>query len=200
VRSRIPPRLARRIDRLARAGHRFHRFAHHPLCGRYEGEVVRVGRRGRVCLGCLTAGTGLAAGAALGLAVALPVAVPALAGGLGVGLAGASLWAPRRARRRRWMKLLTRALPGLALALCTGAGIRLAATGALLPGLLLALGGGAVIAGVVLAYRRRTPDRTPCATCPEANRPGPCSGMLPIVRRERAIQRLVGRWLDDAGV
>ncbi len=159
-----------------------------------------MGRRGRVCLGCLMAGSGLALGAAAGLAVALPLTVPVAAGGIGAGLAGASLLVPRRTRRRRAAKLLTRALPGAALALATAAGIRLCVTGHLAAGLALALAGAAVIAAVVLAYRRRPPDRSPCATCPEAALPGPCSGMVPLVRRERAIQRVTGRWLKDAGL
>ena len=39
--TRIPPQLARRLDRLSVAAHRFHRWAHHPLCTEYEGEVLR---------------------------------------------------------------------------------------------------------------------------------------------------------------
>ena len=40
-RAATPKALRRKIDRLSRAAHRFHRFAHHPLCERYAGEVIR---------------------------------------------------------------------------------------------------------------------------------------------------------------
>jgi len=50
----------------------------------------------------------------------------------------------------------------------------------------------------VRAYRRRGPDRAPCAACPEAAGPGPCSGLAPVVRRERAFQRLAGAWIRGA--
>ncbi len=39
--SRIPPAVARRVDRLALRAHAFHRWAHHPLCAWYAAEVIR---------------------------------------------------------------------------------------------------------------------------------------------------------------
>ena len=81
--SRIPPELARRVDRLARRAHAFHRWAHHPLCSWYAGDVIRLGRRVRVCLGCTLTGAGAITGIALGLAVpALPGPALLLAGGI----------------------------------------------------------------------------------------------------------------------
>jgi hypothetical protein len=41
--SRVPESAARDLDRLAKRAHRFHRFAHHPLCAAYAGETLRVG-------------------------------------------------------------------------------------------------------------------------------------------------------------
>ena len=172
MKSRVPRPLARRIDRLAARAHRFHRYAHHPLCGRYAAEVIRVGKL-RVCRGCSYATVGGLAGGALGLAiggfgtVALAVATALLAMSLVV----------------RPPKLVTRFVPALAAAYALGAGplaIRIAAL--------------AIIGGLRVHYGRRGPNRSPCATCPERELE-PCSGLHPIVMRERAFQRLSGRWL-----
>src|SRR5947207_14201496 len=80
-RRRVPPALARRIDRLATRAHRFHRFAHHPLCDEYAGEVIRVGRHMRLCRGCTFAIAGGLAGGVVGLLarslVAAAVSAPA---------------------------------------------------------------------------------------------------------------------------
>jgi hypothetical protein len=46
------------------------------------------------------------------------------------------------------------------------------------------------------AYRVRGPDRTPCERCPERTR-AVCSGFAPIVRRERAVQRVARAWLTE---
>jgi hypothetical protein len=180
----ISPSLARRIDRLSRDAHAFHRFAHHPLCGAYTGELVGFGRRARVCKGCLYAGTGLLSGAIIGfIARPLPVWI------LFVALAGGALAALSLAVRLP--KVLTRfaagALGGAAL---VGA-CRLGAWGTVL-GAGLTSAAGTVIA----AYRVRGPDRSPCASCPERLAKQPCSGFRPIVMRERAFRRVAQRWLD----
>src|SRR5579859_1379561 len=62
----IPVSLARRIDRLAWFAHAFHRFAHHPLCDRYQEELIPLGRRTRVCRGCSLALLGVLVGAGAG--------------------------------------------------------------------------------------------------------------------------------------
>ncbi len=52
-------------------------------------------------------------------------------------------------------------------------------------------------AGLAL-YRKRQPNRTPCVTCPERLHSTPCSGVRPIVRRERAFRRVAQRLIDRA--
>ena len=167
----IPQGTARAIDRLARGAHAFHRFAHHPLCGEYAGEVLAIGRRARICLGCALAALGAACGAILGASIDVPVPVAIGALLLGPLLASAS---PRAAG-----KIASRFLPSILVALAMTAGPA------------LALGGILTAAGFAARYRRRGPDRTPCATCPEREASVPCRGYAPIVRRERAFSRLV---------
>lgn len=176
MRAPRPPRaVLRRIDRLSRAAHRFHRFAHHPLCAAYEGEVYRLGPRARVCRGCTLALVGGAAGLGAGLA-----ARPSLLLGLGALAAGLLLLPLRHGDKWR-----SRFAPALA----TGFG---AASG------VIPLAAAALIVFMVLrGYRRRGPDRTPCLTCAERSAQ-PCSGVSPIVRRERAFQRRASA-LWDAG-
>jgi hypothetical protein len=170
--------VARRIDRLARRAHAFHRFAHHPLCGEYEDELLRLGRRTRVCRGCALTAAGGVTGLALGCWVSpsMLLAVAAL-------VVGASAFAA--SLRRRAPKSVTRLVPALAFG--------------------FALAGGAVTAGLVVvagallvgAYRHRGPDRTPCSTCPERLGEVPCRGWREIVTAERAFRRLSGRWLEE---
>lgn len=191
--SRLPPGLARRIDRLARRAHAFHRFAHHPLCAAYRGEVVALGRRGRVCLGCALLGTGAALGLLAGLASPRPSP-----GGLGLGAAALLLLAVGAARPGRGgpgRKLRTRLVPGALAAALAVVGLR--ASGP--PGWLAALFAIAAFGAALLAYRRRGPDRSACATCPERPAGPACSGFAPVVRRERAFARLAGRWIAAAG-
>jgi hypothetical protein len=202
--SRLPPPLARRVDRLARRAHAFHRWAHHPLCARYAPDVVRLGRRTRVCRGCASALAGALLGLAAGLAAGLLAAPlePRLllaAAALLVAAVPAAIPRTPRARpggaaRRRPAKLLTRLAPTavagglLGQALAAPAPLR---TGA-------AALGGAAVAWALLRYRRRGPDRSACAGCPEGP-PGPrCAGLAPIVRRERALSRLAGQWIAAA--
>ncbi|MGC4001002.1 MAG: hypothetical protein QM767_27495 [Anaeromyxobacter sp.] len=146
--SRLPRPLARRLDRLARRAHAFHRWAHHPLCDRYAGEVFRAGRRTRLCRGCTLAATGGAAGLALGAllppapgalllaaAVALLVLAPLAVRGRAPGPTGEH--APVRPERSRGdaaaeskgesgkpPKLLIRFLPTLAAGALLGQALR----------------------------------------------------------------------------
>lgn len=186
--SRLEPALARRIDRLARRAHAFHRFAHHPLCGPYGGEIVRVGRRARVCRGCALAGVGAAVGLALG------AVMPPMEGRLLVALAFTSLgalgWATLPVRSGG--KVLSRLLP------LTLAGLTLAGGGraANLWGAMAVLSTCLALALATLRYRRRGANRLACDSCPvRAQRPA-CPGALRILRREQAFQRLASRWMD----
>jgi len=175
----VPRTQSRAIDRLARGAHAFHRFAHHPLCGEYEGEVVRIGRRIRVCRGCSFAALGGLIGLFLGAIVGMPLpfAVVLLAA------AGALVAAVPRTRS----KLPSRFLPSVFAAAAAGSGARAADV----PGALVALAALGVVAVAVLRYRRRGPDRRPCVNCPERDRPVACRGYARIVRRERAFRRVV---------
>ena len=104
---------------------------------------------------------------------------------------------PRRGRGRtadlggRASKLVTRSLPA-----ASAAGLAvLGARAASVAGLTVAAGALALVAGGALAYRRRGPDRSPCVTCPERERPQVCSGLAPLARREKAFSRLAARLL-----
>jgi hypothetical protein len=189
--SRIPPAVARRLDRLARQAHRFHRFAHHPLCEAYAGEVLRLPRRTVVCRGCALAAAGAVAGAATGfwLAPRVPLAALAILASLAVASAVVSA-RPRGGRARS--KLLARAVPAALVALTAGHALRAPDTASLLAAV-AALSAGAL---ATLAYRRRGPDRGPCTTCPERTHPATCSGYRRIVRRERAFARVAARLLS----
>lgn len=182
IRPRPTPGQARRIDRLSRAAHRFHRHAHHPLCDRYGGEVLRVGWRGRrvyLCRGCSFAVIGGLLGGAAGL-IAADVSRVAL-------IAGTLLMIPTIASKRRVPKLISRLVPAALFALSLISSVRahrwIVAALAVL-----------VVAGLRWLYGKRGGDRTPCVTCPERDA-SPCSGFVQIVRRERAFQRLARRWL-----
>jgi hypothetical protein len=182
----LPIPTARFVDRLARRAHAFHRFAHHPLCERYASELIPLGRRTRICRGCASAALGTLAGA-VGAVVTRPSSGALfIFGALGVAVLLGSL-------ALRLPKSLGRGL-GTALASCAGVGGLLASERAaqVFAATLIAFG-----AGFLWLYRRRGPNRTPCRTCPErfAN---PCSGLLPIVQRERAFRRLAQRYIDAA--
>ena len=183
---RTPPALRRSLDRLSRRAHAFHRFAHHPLCAEYAGERIQIGRI-RICRGCALLGAGLAAGAAVGLLLpaGLPAAGLALATGLGSGLLSFRLRGP---------KLLGRALPGALLAFAALQGLRLGPAG-----WALAMATASAFALAVSRYRRRGPHRGPCETCPDRERRPACRGFAPILRRERALQRLAGRLIAGSG-
>lgn len=200
----LPRPLVRRLDRLARRAHLFHRYAHHPLCAAYAPETVRIGRRTRLCRGCAGAALGAAAGVAG--AFALPVLPgPALLGG--AALLVPALFAAVRPRREGGApalpagdaapgaptggKLLRRGAPACAAAALAVSGL-LATSPAGLAAAALAL---AATAWAVHAYRRRGPDRRRCAACPERVLPRTCSGFAPIARREAAFARVAGRLL-----
>lgn len=177
---RTPPALRRKLDRLARRAHAFHRFAHHPLCEEYAPERIRLGRV-HVCRGCALLGAGLAIGLAAGaLAPGSPMAAGlALAAALASGLAAFTVRLP---------KSLGRALPGAGLGFAFAEGLRLGPTG-----WALSAGAVALFGAVFLFYRRRGPHRGPCETCPDRDRRPACRGFAPILRRERALQRKAGR-------
>jgi hypothetical protein len=197
----IPHPLGKKLDRLSRRAHRFHRFAHHPLCAAYAEELVPLGRKTRVCRGCALALGGAALGGLLGLSgadgaeisvsglglLALVVALLAAFGLL------AWLFARVHPAGSRPGKLVTRGLPLFGLCFAGTTGLRLGG----LAGLgLLALCVAA--AGLAYAwYRRRGPNRSPCAVCPERSALAVCSGFAPIVRRERAFARLARRLLSQ---
>jgi hypothetical protein len=172
---RIPPPLALRIDRLAWRAHAFHRFAHHPLCAVYRGEVVRVGKRFRLCKGCTFLAVGLVAGVVGGAFTRLPVWWGVRVLLLALMLAAASLWL-------RLPKILGRLIPGAGLGLALWAGWQCALASLL------------VVALVSALYRRRGVDRSLCETCHE-RLCSPCSGFASIVRRERAFRRRANCWL-----
>jgi len=187
---RVAPAAARRIDRLSSRAHRFHRFAHHPLCSEYASEVLRIGRRGRVCKGCAFALVGSLLGVSGGALLNVPpVATVALALGA-VALGARGLVASPGGRLG---KIASRLLPlfGMTLvsvgALRTHSPLNLAAAVAAL----------CALAVLYFGYRRRGPARGPCAACPERSAPWPCRGLVEIVRRERAFRRLAGRLIGD---
>jgi len=192
--SLVPRHLARRVDRLARRAHDFHRFAHHPLCSPYSGEVLRLGRRTRVCLGCVLATVGAALGSGLGLFL------PALPGPVLFSLGLALLLlvplalrrpSPRPGLAAPFSKLVTRFLPTLVAGAIVFQSLRAPSPGR------LAAGGEAAAAVFLgaLVYRRRGPDRSPCVGCPKGPPRLDCPGFSPVARRERAFSRLAGRWI-----
>lgn len=167
--------LARRIDRLSRRAHAFHRHAHHPLCEPYRDEVIRIGKRTRLCKGCTHAAVGLFAGTVAGIALAPKPLWGALAIALALGLGAMSL-------RRRLPKMLGRLVPGAGLALALWSGMPVAPFAVL------------ILAALVFFYRRRGVERRRCEVCHERRR-NPCSGFALVFRRERAFQRRANSWL-----
>jgi hypothetical protein len=196
---RPSPALVRRIDRLAKRAHAFHRFAHHPLCDNYAGELIALRGRSRVCRGCASAWVG----GVIGVSSALALRLPALALGSSCAvvlcallLAQATPWPAGKARPA---KLWTRAVPAFLLGASVATCLRTASLGhiCVAAGLLF-------LSRIVLArYRLRGPDRSPCSVCPERHKPAPCSGFRSIVRAERAFvrrsERLLYAAIDDAG-
>jgi len=185
----LPQRTVRAVDRLAQRAHAFHRFAHHPLCARYAGELIPLGRRARLCRGCACSALGLVTGllAAVCWQASFSVLLGVSALGLGVLLSSLALRLP---------KWLGRASAVACLGFVGLEGL-LAKHG---PPLFLAFGIVATSLAFVALYRKRGPNRGPCRTCPERLLSKPCSGLRPIVRRERAFRRLAQRWLDAAAL
>ncbi len=175
MRLSLPPSLATRIDRLSLRAHRFHRFAHHPLCLRYSGEVFSIGRRTRICRGCALVVVGLVVGLATGI-----LAPTSSVRGFGSVLLGAGLIFS--SRWIRLSKVASRFLPALLFGVALPSNF-IAAAATILAATAFAVG-----------YRAVGPNRMPCQACPEREL-AVCSGFKQIVRRERAFQRLVGRWL-----
>ena len=186
-RSRIDRATARTIDRLARRAHRFHRFAHHPLCARYAGEVIRFGRV-RVCRGCAFALVGGLAGGLAGLAIGGTPLVAAIALAAGTVLVAASLVV-------RPPKVVGRLVSAAFAALAITCGV-LALDVA---GIAVAVAALAIVVLLRVLYGRRGPDRTPCTTCPERTH-DPCSGYAPIVSRERAFQRVANQAIRRSAI
>jgi hypothetical protein len=184
----IAPDIARRIDRLARRAHAFHRFAHHPLCDRYSGELIAIGSRTRVCRGCTCAISGTLLGASLGAFVQFPVsaAVAFAALSTSIPILAQRFDSDRAAMGRpRLGKLWTRTVPLGALALAFAAGLRAQNTAGAVAAVSIALS----LFALLRVYRATGPDRSPCASCPERGSSVPCSGFRDIVRAERAFVR-----------
>ncbi len=181
---KVTAAAARRIDRLSVRAHRFHRFAHHPLCERYAGEVVRIGRV-RLCRGCTFAIAGGVIGGGAGLAVGGSVITGVAACALAIATLRATLY-----RRARIPKLVTRFVPAALFSLAITCG----ALATSLAGSAVAAFAAAAVIGLRVLYGRRGADRSPCTSCPERQL-SPCSGFAPIVLRERAFQRVAARYL-----
>lgn len=146
----------------------------------YAGERIRIGRV-QLCRGCALLGVGLLLGFSAG---ALLPAREAFAGtALAVAILGATL-----AFLVRLPKFLGRALPGAGLGFACATGLRLGPIGWTMSALALLLFGA-----TYLIYRRRGPHRGPCETCPDREKRPACRGFAPILKRERALQRLAGR-------
>lgn len=179
-RHRIDSKTQKQLARLSRRAHRFHQFAHHPLCGNYAGEVIRIGRN-RFCRGCAYALLGGATGGLTGLALGASTTIPIVTTAVGAAIIVATLWT-----QRRITKLVTRLAPAFLFTVAMTCG----AQGFGTSGLIAALAATMIVGGLRLLYGKRGPDRTPCTTCPERDLQ-PCSGFRPIVSRERAFQRTI---------
>ncbi len=185
-----PPRARHRPPSASRACV-FHRFAHHPLCDRYASEMLdpTLGRRARVCRGCSVRGAWDVGWRARRVAHA-PVVEHIIRWGRSCARCAAQLSRVAFAQgartrsghgvgklRRRWRPVVGRTR---------------------------AAGAGAEPAGFRRHFfpvdvRRRGPNRSPCQTCPERlDALRTCSGLRPIVQRERAFRRLAQRYIDAA--
>jgi hypothetical protein len=186
--TRTPRALARRIDRLARYAHAFHRLAHHPLCNAYSGELIRLGARRRLCRGCAATALGAVVGTSVG-------AVSHYAPSLALTLIGCATVLGLMSLRVRIGKAYTRLLPAALATAGVASATRLACTGDRWAVFVVAIGVALGLLGF-MTYRKRGPNRAACANCPQRLRT-PCSGIAPMVLRERAFQRLAQRWLDE---
>lgn len=191
---KVPRAVLRRIDRLAVQAHRFHRFAHHPLCDAYRDELVHLGRRSRICKGCALGTAGGLLGAAVGPFLR---STGAAFGIVALGAACVIIALRERTRptpveqgARRSSKWATRFAPAAAIACgwtsTLAQGIRFHQW----HGVALATAVASAIAVLArVLYRKTGPNRHPCKGCP-SNVPGLiCPGWDPIARRERAFRR-----------
>jgi hypothetical protein len=194
VARRIDPRVARHIDRLARRAHAFHRFAHHPLCAQYSGELIAIGARTRVCRGCSSALAGTVCGAVLASGIEFPAIAALEFALLAMAVPLLALRFERDREGARLGKLWTRAVPFAALALAFTAGVHEhSVSGAAIAGSI-----ALALFALVRVYRNIGPNRSPCARCPERSSSVPCSGFRDIVRAERAFVRRSRRLLTQA--
>ena len=187
-RHRIDPKTQKKLARLSRRAHRFHQFAHHPLCGNYAGEVIRIGRN-RFCRGCCYALLGGALGVPTGVAVDLGLGPSTTIAWVTTAIAAAII-VVTLLTRRRITKLVTRLAPACMMSVAMTCGVLGLGTS----GFIAALAAAMIVGGLRLLYGKRGPDRTPCTTCPERELQ-PCSGFAPIVSRERAFQRAVRKMI-----
>lgn len=185
----LPQPTVRAIDRLARSAHAFHRFAHHPLCARYADELIPLGKRARLCRGCANAALGSIVGTLAACYWRPSFSLTFVASVLGLGLFLSSL----ALRLPKWMG---RGCASASVAFAWVSGMR-GATGA---SLILALGILLVGSLFLALYRKRGPNRGACRDCPERLSSTACSGLRPIVRRERAFRRLAQRSIDQAAL
>jgi hypothetical protein len=184
------PELARRIDRLARKAHLFHRYAHHPLCDRYATEVVRLGGL-TICRGCLLAAIGVGAGLVVGCATATSRETLLVTT---IGLVAVVATGGLTLRRGPGVaKVWTRLLPALAASAVVAGSLSAAVCASALARvgwLVLTLMVSAACFTWLRAYRSNGPNRTPCTECPEYGAPEVCRGFRRIVSRERALRRV----------
>lgn len=184
---RLAPAVARRIDSASRKAHAFHRLARHPLCDEYAGERIHFGRRLRLCRGCVFGLLGSIVGLAAGLRSSrLPGADVLILSLLGLvwtlvlltGMAGERRAAagPHKIPPPR-AKLVSRLLPAFLLAFTAAQAVsqRPCAFAFALTGLTVAI--------AAMGYRQVGPQRTPCASCPEARDRRICRGYVEIARR-----------------
>jgi hypothetical protein len=187
--ARVP---ARRLERLARRAHAFHRFAHHPLCDRYAGELIALRGRTRICRGCTLSLFGAVLAACAAMLWSLP-AVPLAC--CSIAITALMLRSIGRAPSHmpRTSKLGTRAVPvGLVSASLISL-LRVPTPAHLALGVVL----GALCFACYRRYQRRGPNRAACVTCPELTR-APCSGFRQIVHAERAFVRRAQQLIDLA--
>jgi hypothetical protein len=189
ARAFVPENTRRAIDRLAGRAHAFHRFAHHPLCGRYASELIPLGRKARLCRGCTFAALGALFGSLGASALRPGFSAIAVSATVGAGLLLTSLV-------NRWPKWLGRGLAAAAVSFAGLAGLISAEIWARAVALALLAGAAFIFWG----YRRRGPHRGPCEQCPERSASAVCSGLRPIVRRERAFRRVAQRYIDQAAL
>lgn len=155
---------------------------------------MRIGKKSRVCRGCLL----VALGGLVGLTASFFVRVPpsALLASWAAGALGLGYTVTRRSpARARTPKIISRFFPTLVIAFAFGRAVQLGPMGCA-----MAVASLLPLFSIVALYRRRGPDRRPCASCAERLQAAPCRGILPIVRRERAFRRLAGQWLAGVGL